>query len=180
MHEGGIRTPLLVQWAGRLPAGKSYDRPVIQLDIFPTALAAAGVAVPPCAKLDGVNLLPHLIGETADDDASPHEVLYWRFTFPPNRPDVPRWAIRKGDWKLLSDVDPHKPDAAPAARALKLINLAADPQEEKDLSAREPEKVKELEGAWKRWNRELLMPTTDRLAPQPLPPVRERQGPNRN
>ena len=33
-----------LSWKGKLPAGKVYDRPVIQLDILPTALAAAGVA----------------------------------------------------------------------------------------------------------------------------------------
>src|SRR5688572_29972941 len=101
VHEGGIRTPFLVRCKGRLSAGKLYDRPVIQLDICPTALAVAGVPVPADAKLDGVNLLPYLTGDKPGD---PHDVLYWRFTFPPNRPDVPRWAIRRGEWKLLSDV----------------------------------------------------------------------------
>ena len=42
-YEGGIRVPFLVQWKGKLPAGKVYDQPVIGLDISPTALAAAGV-----------------------------------------------------------------------------------------------------------------------------------------
>src|SRR6185503_21239895 len=41
--EGGIRVPFVVSWKGKLPAGKVYDQPVIQLDILPTALAAAGV-----------------------------------------------------------------------------------------------------------------------------------------
>ena len=45
--EGGIRIPFMVQWKGRLPAGKVDDRPVIQLDIHPTALAAAGVESSP-------------------------------------------------------------------------------------------------------------------------------------
>ncbi len=44
------------------PAGKVDDRPVIQLDILPTALAAAGVTVQPEWKLDGVNLLPYVTG----------------------------------------------------------------------------------------------------------------------
>jgi len=54
--EGGIRVPFLMQWKGRLPAGKVYDHPVIQLDIQPTA--AAGGSVKTEWKLDGVNLLP--------------------------------------------------------------------------------------------------------------------------
>ena len=63
--EGGIRVPFVVQWKGKLPAGAVYDQPVIQLDILPTALAAAGVAGQPEWQLDGVNLLPYLTGETA-------------------------------------------------------------------------------------------------------------------
>ncbi|MFM8892986.1 MAG: sulfatase-like hydrolase/transferase, partial [Planctomycetia bacterium] len=49
--EGGIRVPFVVRWPGHLPAGATYDRPVIQLDVFPTALAAAGVAVPEGVRL---------------------------------------------------------------------------------------------------------------------------------
>jgi arylsulfatase A-like enzyme len=43
--EGGVRVPFFVQWKGRLPAGTTYTKPVIQLDILPTALAAAGAGV---------------------------------------------------------------------------------------------------------------------------------------
>jgi len=88
--EGGIRVPFLVQWKGKLAGGKTYDRPVIQLDIVPTALAAAGVAVEPDWKLDGVDLVPYLRGEKTDD---PHSALYWRFGA--------QLAIRQGDWKLV-------------------------------------------------------------------------------
>src|SRR5204863_61480 len=42
--EGGIRVPFLVQRKGKLPGGKVYDPPIIQLDILPTALAAATLA----------------------------------------------------------------------------------------------------------------------------------------
>jgi len=79
-----------VQWKGRIPAGRVDDRPVIQLDILPTALAAAGVAARPEWKLDGVNLLPFLSGEKS---GAPHEALYWRFG--------QQIAVRKGDWKLV-------------------------------------------------------------------------------
>jgi arylsulfatase A-like enzyme len=160
VHEGGIRTPFLVRWTGRLPAGKLYDRPVIQLDIHATALALASAPAPADTdrKLDGVNLVPYLSGERSGD---PHDVLYWRFTFPPNRPEIPRWGIRHGDWKLLCDVDALDPNARPISRKTKLINLAADPQEKTDLSTKHPEKVKELEAAWKKWESELVTPAPD-------------------
>ena len=88
--EGGVRVPFLVRWPnGKLPAGKTYDQPVIQLDLFPTVLAAAEIKANPERKLDGVNLLPHLRGETKDP---PHAALYWRFGG--------QMAVRAGDWKL--------------------------------------------------------------------------------
>ena len=43
--EGGIRVPFVVRWKGSLPEGTVYDQPVIQLDVLPTVLAAAGVKV---------------------------------------------------------------------------------------------------------------------------------------
>lgn len=83
--EGGVRVPFCVQWKGVIPAGKTYDHPVIQLDILPTAIAAAGGKVDPAWKLDGVDLIPYLTGKS---DAPPHAALYWRFG--------KQWAIRKG------------------------------------------------------------------------------------
>jgi arylsulfatase A-like enzyme len=45
-----------------LAAGRTYDLPVISLDVFPTALALAGAAMPRNHPPDGVNLLPFLAG----------------------------------------------------------------------------------------------------------------------
>ena len=92
--EGGIRVPFIVQWTGRLPAGRVDRRPIIQLDVMPTALAAAGVAVPADWKLDGVNLLPFLSGQ---NPARPHDALFWRLG--------DQMAIRMGDWKLVKTSD---------------------------------------------------------------------------
>ena len=73
--EGGVRVPFAVQWKGKIPAGQTYTHPIIQLDILPTVIAAVGGKVEPDWKLDGVNLLPFITGETKD---KPHETLYWR------------------------------------------------------------------------------------------------------
>lgn len=128
--EGGIRVPFMIQWKGRIPAGKVDDRPVIQLDIFPTVLAATGVSVPSDLRLDGVNLLPYLTGEK---EGSPHEALFWRFGW--------QHAVRKGDWKLTN-----------MGENTMLFNLAADIGETTDLAAKEPAKVAELEAAYKEWD----------------------------
>ena len=139
-------TNLVVQWKGRIPAGKTCAQPVISLDILPTALAAAGVDVQPDWKLDGANLLPFLTGEK---QGSPHDTLYWRFRFPPNQPALYRWAIRQGDWKLV------KNDREPVA----LYHLATDIGETNNLAAEQPDRVAALQAAWQRWdapNREPL------------------------
>ncbi|MFN0106291.1 MAG: sulfatase-like hydrolase/transferase [Bryobacteraceae bacterium] len=149
--EGGIRVPFLVQWKDRLPAGKVYNQPVIQLDIQPTALAAAGGAIDKKWKLDGVNLLPYLEGKAS---GRPHEALCWRFG--------PQWAIRKGDWKLVqaSEEKMLPPIALPKMPVgpVHLYDLSADVGESNDLSAKRPEKVEELRAAWEAWNKELAPP----------------------
>lgn len=145
--EGGIRVPFLVQWKGKLPAGKTYDHSVIQLDITATALAVAGVEIKPEWKLDGVNLLPHLTGAKKEP---PHAALYWRFG--------EQMAIRKGDWKLVRpDYSPDTPWGKVAERPM-LFNLAEDRGEMTDLAARHPERVSELHQEWSRWNAELAPP----------------------
>ena len=152
--EGGIRVPFIVQWKGRLPAGKVYREPVIALDILPTAMAAAGGAVSDDAKLDGVNLLPFLSGER---EGSLHEMLYWRHG--------KGMAIRRGSDKVLI-----QPDKAP-----QLFNLTDDIGEKHDLAADAPEKAAELTEALRAWNAELAEPLWQR-SPRPRA-TRPRQQP---
>jgi arylsulfatase A-like enzyme len=154
--EGGIRVPFLLQWKGKLPAGKVYEQPVICLDYLPTALAAAGVDVRPEWKFDGVNLLPYLRGEKTD---APHDALYWRFGG--------SMAIRQGDWKLVkTTAGKGRAGGAGAANRREkatvegaaLFNLKDDIGEQTDLASKHPEKFKELAAAWQKWNAELAEP----------------------
>jgi arylsulfatase A-like enzyme len=147
--EGGIRVPFLMRWKGRLPEGKTESRPIIQLDVLPTALAAAGVPPAPEWKLDGVNLLPYLTGTAS---GQPHEALYWR--------TGAAMAVRMGDWKLVKSYEGASSDE-PGRLSLSgaaLFNLARDIGETNDLAAAEPAKLAELASAWQRWNRELAPP----------------------
>ena len=137
--EGGFRLPWLVQWKGKLPAGKVEDRPVSQLDVLPTCVAAAGGSVDPAWQLDGVNLLPYLTGENKE---RPHQTLFWRIDG--------MWAIRDGDLKLVVG-DP--------GQAPELFDLAADLGEKDDLAARQPAEVKELQAMWDLWNAQMAPPS---------------------
>ena len=145
--EGGIRVAYFVRWTGRLRAGKVYDEPVAQIDILPTALAAAGVTLQHGPTVDGVNLLPFL---TEVDSRPPHDALFWRFG--------EQMAVRRGDWKLVRGRDgaPATAQRAPKLTAARLFNLAEDVREEHDLAAREPDRVASLQAAWDRWNADLV------------------------
>ena len=149
--EGGIRVPFAFSWKGRIPAGRVDRRPIIQLDVLPTALAAAGVTVQPAWKLDGVNLLPLLTGNAA---GRPHDVLYWRLGN--------HMAIRSGDWKLVRTSEgpllTGTFDSLESLSGAGLYNLATDVGETKNLAASEPARVRELAEAWLRWNSELAKP----------------------
>jgi arylsulfatase A-like enzyme len=137
--EGGVRVPFFVRWPARLPVGKTYDEPVISLDIFPTAVAAAGGQLPADRKLDGVNILPHLLGQAS---GPPHERLFWRAG------GGAAGAVREGRFKMVRTGE--KPP--------ELYDLQQDIGEAKDLAADKPEVVARLVKAYDEWNKELVPP----------------------
>jgi arylsulfatase A-like enzyme len=157
--EGGIRVPFFIAWPGKLPAGKTYDHPVIALDILPTACALAGVKTP--ANVDGVNLMPYLLPYLGENKAAPHDALYWRFG--------PQKAMRKGDWSLVDWRDFEKKSNS----GWQLFDLAKDIGQQNDLAAQRPDLVAELSQAWRRWDVQNIAPlwhggvTEDPTAPMP-------------
>lgn len=144
--EGGIRVPFMVQWKKELAGGQVDDRPVIALDILPTALAAAGGKLPEDAALDGVNLLPFL---TREKKAAVHQRLYWRFGH--------QRALRQDRYKLVVIGD----------EAPRLFDLADDIGEARDLSKEKPDLVRSLSEAYAAWDKQLVPPRwgQPRLAP---------------
>lgn len=144
--EGGIRVPYLLRWPARLPAGQVYRQPVSTMDLYATFCAAAGAPVSDGTRLDGVDLLPHVLGDRPEP---PHEILYWK-----NGSDG---AVRQGDWKLL--VRQWQPK-------LQLFHLADDIGETRDLAAENPERVQRLHAAWLAWSE----PLPPRANPQPDKP----------
>jgi arylsulfatase A-like enzyme len=135
VYEGGIRVPFVVRWPGHLKPGV-YRQPIISLDIFATAVAAAGGKP---AALDSVDLLPFLSGKSK---GSPHQHLFWRTG------GGVLWAVREGRHKLVRR----------RGEAPELYDLETDIAESKDLAAAQPEIVQRLETALNAWNRELIPP----------------------
>ena len=137
LYEGGIRVPFALQWKRRIDGGARFESPVSTLDIFPTALAAAGAGTADTAELDGVDLLPFLNGEQA---GRPHEYLVWR--------SGPNAAVRAGAWKLLLT----------ESGLPRLYNVNEDPSESKDVSSSQPRLVEDLRKAFARWELDKVAP----------------------
>jgi arylsulfatase A-like enzyme len=144
LWEGGIRVPAFVRWPGAVPAGRTSEQVVTTLDWTATMLAAAGVTIGP--ELDGVNLLPHLRGETGPVERT----VFWRST---------RWgvqhALRQGDLKYLRIDTRHPRGKRPETGEL-LFDLRQDPQERKNLAATNPQVVEKLRGLYAEWESRVL------------------------
>lgn len=141
--EGGLRVPQIAWWPGRIPAGRVTGQVCITMDLTATCLAAAGVAPAPDHPLEGVDLLPLLTGAAPEFERT----LYWRMYNRRQR------AVRRGDWKYLK-----------VAEREFLFDIAYDPRERGDLSAKQPALLDELRALWEAWNREML-PLPDHMTP---------------
>ena len=141
LYEGGFRVPFVASWKGTLPAGTTYDQPVSSLDISATALALAGGG-PAGMPLDGVNLIPHLTGQTNEP---PHERLFWKHHS--------RGVIREGRYKLIT--------GQPKTQR-ELYDLIADPAETTNLASEKTALVQRLDAAWQGWNAGMPPPAWQR------------------
>ncbi|NBB15183.1 sulfatase-like hydrolase/transferase [Caulobacter sp. SLTY] len=153
--EGGIRVPFILSAPGRVAPGQVIATPVSSLDLMVTAARAAGAAPP--AKAEGLDL----IGLLKARGKAPERGLFWR--------TGPNYAVREGRWKLVvvnktDDLDDPAgvygsptPDGvgaviSPLGQWVLLYDLAADPGEKVDLSARHPEVVKRLMASYRAWD----------------------------
>ena len=153
-YEGGIRTPIMFRWPGKIQAADRSEL-VSSIDVVPTLLAAAGSQVP--RELPGQNLIQELqsgspirrqriFGEgfahdIADLDDPEASLLY-------------RWCI-EGKWKLLLtyDGETHR-YAGTHPRAEKrpqLFDLATDPTEQHNLAGENPKIVARLAAEIGNW-----------------------------
>lgn len=116
IYEGGLRTPMLVRWPGRVPAGASSALPWTFADVLPTVAEIAGAALPP--KVDGLSVLPALLGRPQNPD----RMLYWE-QYGAEFLQAGRW----GNWKGI------RRNASPAG--FELYDLSADPAETRNVAS---------------------------------------------
>jgi len=89
--EGGQREPCLMRWPGHIATGTICNKLASTIDILPTLAAITNSPLPE-KKIDGVNILPLLLG---DENANPRESFLYYYR--KNSLE----AVRKGNWKLV-------------------------------------------------------------------------------
>jgi len=124
--EGGIHTPYFIRWPQRIPAGSEHSAAVAHIDIFTTALAAAGVAPPDDRIIDGVDVVSHALTSPAPLSRP----LFWR--------SGGYKVVQQDGWKLQLQEQNGKSW---------LYNLNVDPTEQVNLSESEPERMAALKNA---------------------------------
>lgn len=127
-YEGGVRVPLLVKWPGVTPPGSTSAEPVVTMDL---AATVAGVFTN-AASADGRDLRPVLENPAA---TLGRESICWHYPHYHPGGATPYAAIRAGEWKLIQYYEDGRHE---------LFNLVADPGEQQDLAAAQPERVMEL------------------------------------
>ncbi len=140
LFEGGIRVPALMSWPERIPAGQVVDGVGVAMDVFPTALRAAG-GDPGAYQLDGLDLLPMV----AEGAPSPHSDVFWEMEN--------QTAIRRDNWKLV--LNGQLVEGEPPQDAVFLSDLSVDMSERNNLKEQYPELTAELKAAAERWRAEI-------------------------
>ncbi len=129
LYEGGIRTPMLIRWPGKIKAGSTSDHVSAFWDILPTFAEITGAEQH--EDIDGISFLPELLGKEQKN----HEYLYWEF-----HEQGGKMAVRMGNWKAV------KLDVDMISRGdVELYDLSADIGEANDVASSHPEIVKRME-----------------------------------
>jgi arylsulfatase A-like enzyme len=141
LYEGGIRTPLIVQYPPLVAAGSVSSEQVISTDFYPTILGLLGLDAMPEQHVDGVSIVPLLEDPTA---RLGRPAIYFHFPHRSLNGGLPASAIRVGDFKLI--------DFFGRGR-LELYNLEEDIGESTNLAKTDPAKAEELHSMLIAWRK---------------------------
>lgn len=123
--EGGQRVPCVMSWPARLPAGVTLRTPMNTMDMLPTIAGWTGASLP-VRDIDGLD-----VGAALEGDPGAAAALERRpFVYFTSRGALA--GVRRGPWKLKL------PEGM-------LFDVERDPSETKDMAAREPELLAELQ-----------------------------------
>ena len=153
LYEGGVRTPFIARWPGRVPAGRVDDESLVTaVDFLPTVCKLAGVEVPGGLNPDGEDVSDVLLGASRNRK----KAIFWEWRFRitghvSNR--SPMLSVRDGGYKLLMNPDRSR---------VELYDIPNDPRERHNLAEHRPEIVERLSKKLLAWQKT--------LAPGPIDP----------
>ncbi len=137
LYEGGIRTPFLVRWPGKIAAGSTSAHLSAFWDIVPTMAELTGQPTP--VQSDGISIVPTLLGQ---GEQTPHKYIYHEFIRGNAKPYSSR-SLRQGDWKAVQIAKCQ--DQGGGFDSIELYNLKDDLGETKNLANQYPEIVDKME-----------------------------------
>ncbi len=135
--EGGVRSPLLIRWPGRIEAGRKVLQIGAAIDLLPTLAALTEIDVVSDRPLDGISLKPLLVGQPSADTA---DVGQWdRLIFSHWRNRV---SVRTQQYRLDFQG--------------KLYDMTTDPGQYSDVTKQHPQVAARLQTGAEDWKREVL------------------------
>jgi arylsulfatase A-like enzyme len=168
--DGGIRVPFIARMPGRIPPDRKTAEVCSSIDILPTLLAMAGVALPKDRVIDGKDLAPLLKGDPGAK--SPHEAIFamggeelrvvrsgkWKLHVRIPRPgfayqaDASRWVDARGPdgVTIIAQYEQARPSDYPGLltgddpKPMMLFDMEEDPGEQEDVAKENPEVVMRL------------------------------------
>lgn len=147
LFEGGIRVPAIISWPGTLPKNEVREQFATNIDWFPTLAELCDIPLPK-HKIDGKSLVQII---QSGEASSLHDTFFWQSGFG----NVPQWAVRWGDWKLLNNPLQAKPSEMKADKIF-LVNIKKDLSEQKNVAAQHPDIVKALTQKYHQWMMEVV------------------------
>ena len=137
--EGGVRSPMIINWPGKIPKGKIVNQIASGIDLLPTLKDLTGIKTQPKKPLDGVSLLPLIMKENPSwQDRNIYN--YWRG----------KLSLRNQNYRLdYQD---------------QLFDMVNDPGQTTDISKERPQVVKEMLEAREKWKKTVLveLPSKDK------------------
>lgn len=127
MYEGGLRSPSIARWPGKIKPGVVSDQVWGFVDFLPTMAELTGTKPPAGLKLDGISVLAAFTqGKKIE-----HPPMYFEF-----HERGFTQAARMGDWKAVR-LGPKLP--------VELYDMRTDISEKNDVAAANPEVAKKFE-----------------------------------
>ena len=140
LYEGGIRSPGIMSWPDKIPAGQVVSQYGIAMDVFPTFVTAAG-GDPSKFELDGRDVT----GMITEGSDSPHSEIFWEMH--------KQTAVRRGNWKLV--MNGQLVEGAPVEDDIHLTDLTLDMGERRNLKNEYPELTTDLISTAESWRQDI-------------------------